>query len=462
MKTNAKHKSKKFYATVQNTAQNCSKGQLIIYQVYKTIKQFFPDLFERLGQLPDCRERKEYNIAELVIGGIAMFLFKEGSRNAMNNDRKETKFSKNYIRLFKLKLPHMDTVDELFRVLNEHELEAIKAALVIGLIEQKVLRKFKFLGKSYIIAIDGTGIASFDYRHCDACQTKTSKNGVITYFHNVLEAKLVTSTGLSISLATEWISNEGKTEYEKQDCELKAFKRLAEKIKKYFPRLPILIAADGLYPNQSFFEICKNKDWNFVVTFQDKSLKSIQEEITWLKNKPDGKRIIVRTEKHIRITLTYTFINDIQYKEYNLSWVECIEDRINSNTGETEQKRFVHISDIRLDADTAVKISEAGRLRWNIENEGFNTQKNGGYALKHKFSRISFLAMKNYYQCLQIAHSINQLVLKSQCINCLFDSDGKFTIVKLWQRLLSFLIEGDISENELLAIDNLQFQIRLT
>lgn len=451
-------KSKKFADTMQGR----SKGQLIVYQVYKTILQYFPDLFNRISELPDYRERKQYEIAELVIGAIAMFLFKEGSRNAMNNDRKETKFSKNYCRLFKLKLPHMDTVEDLFRILEEEELEALKAALVAGLIEQRVLRKFRFLGKSYIIAIDGTGIASFDYEHCEACLKKASKNGKIIYFHNVLEAKLVTSNGLSISLATEWISNEGKNEYDKQDCELNAFKRLAVKIKKYFPRLPVLITADGLYPNQSFFEICKNNGWDFVVTFKDKSLKSIQEEIAWLKNKPDGETTVFRAEKHVRITLTYKYLNNIQYKKYKLSWVECIEDRVNHKTGETEEKRFVHLSNISLDKGKAVSVSDAGRLRWKIENEGFNTQKNGGYKLEHKYSRISFLAMKNYYQCLQIAHIINQLALKCQCINNLFDNDSKFTIVKLWQRLMSFLIEGDISENELHAINCQRFQIRLT
>jgi hypothetical protein len=133
---------------------SCSKGKLILSQVYKTIKQYFPDLFERMSNFPDYRERKQYQMTELVTAGIAMFLFKEGSRNSMNNDRSEIKFKNNYERLFKLKLPHMDTVHDLFCLLKEEELEKLKASLVAGLIEQKVLRKFKFLGKSYIIAID--------------------------------------------------------------------------------------------------------------------------------------------------------------------------------------------------------------------------------------------------------------------------------------------------------------------
>lgn len=44
--------------------------------------------------------------------------------------------------------------------------------------------------------------------------------------------------------------------------------------------------------------------------------------------------------------------------------------------------------------------ADGGRLRWKIENEGFNIQKNLGYELEHKYSRVSFVALKNYYQIL--------------------------------------------------------------
>jgi hypothetical protein len=36
---------------------------------------------------------------------------------------------------------------------------------------------------------------SFSEKHCDHCLSKTSKNGKTTWFHNVLEAKLVCSNG---------------------------------------------------------------------------------------------------------------------------------------------------------------------------------------------------------------------------------------------------------------------------
>ncbi|GFO86833.1 hypothetical protein [Anaerostipes butyraticus] len=42
----------------------------------------------------------------------------------------------------------------------------------------------------------------------------------------------------------------------KQDCETKAFKRLAERIKKRFPRLPILLA-DSLYASDLIMALCR-------------------------------------------------------------------------------------------------------------------------------------------------------------------------------------------------------------
>lgn len=143
-------------------------------------------------------------MAEIVAGALFMYIFKETSRNAYNNDWRDDCFQENVSKYFRLNLPHADTSDAVLRKLPPCELESLKAHLVGGLIEQKLLRKFRFMGKSYLVAVDATGVATFDQKHCDHCLTKTSKTGVVTYFHYVLEAKLVTSTGLAISLASEF------------------------------------------------------------------------------------------------------------------------------------------------------------------------------------------------------------------------------------------------------------------
>lgn len=367
-----------------------------------------------------------------------MFIFKETSRNAYNNDRLEENFRKNFYKYFKLNLPHADAVDDVLRELSPDQLETLKAHLVSGLIEQKVFRKFRFLGTYHLVAIDGTGIATFNDRHCEHCLSKTSKNGAATYFHYVLEAKLVTSSGLCISLASEFIENPSGVDYEKQDCEQKAFVRLAGKIKKHFPRLPICILADGLYPNNSVFEVCRKNKWGFIITLKDGNLKTFQCEVGLLKATAT-KRKVHKADKTSRTTLEYRFLNGIEYGKRHYSWIECDEFKVNPNGGKPTKQRFVYITNIPQTAENVVASADSGRLRWKIENEGFNAQKNLGYDLEHKFSRVSYTAMQNYYRLCQIAHAINQFVEQSAQVIGLLKEHSKQTLVDLWKKLLAYL-----------------------
>jgi hypothetical protein len=377
-------------------------------------------------------------MSEILTGALFMFIFKETSRNAYNNDRRETCFRENFYQYFRLHLPHADAVDDVLRTLKPVQLEILKAHLVSRLIEQKIFHKFRFLGKHYLVAVDATGMATFEERHCEQCLTKTSKNGVVRYYHYVLEAKIVTTSGLAISLASEFIENPQGGDYEKQDCEQKAFVRLAAKIKKYYPRLPICILADGLYPNNTVFDICQSNQWLFIITLKDESLKTFNREVTLLKATA-GKRSIYRAGKTFRTTLQYTYLNDIEYDNRNFSWVECHETIVYSNGDPPSVQRFSYITNMLQSSENVVATADSGRLRWKIENEGFNTQKNLGYELEHKFSRISYPAMQNYYQMLQIAHAINQLVERCKQVTELIREHSKQTMVDLWKKLIAYL-----------------------
>jgi hypothetical protein len=74
------------------------------------IQRRFPGLSSGFGFIEDPRHRKDYSMEEILMGGIGMFLFKEGFRNSINNKRREETFSSNYQRCFALRLPHQDTI----------------------------------------------------------------------------------------------------------------------------------------------------------------------------------------------------------------------------------------------------------------------------------------------------------------------------------------------------------------
>lgn len=410
----------------------------------------------------DPRKRKEYSLTELVMGGIMLFVFKQGSRNAFENGRKEEKFMKNYQRAFKLRLPSMDTVEDLYRTLEESELEKLKSLIVRELIAKKVFQKFRFLGKRYFISIDATGVASYEKDYCGECTHKTSKKGVTTYFHHVLEAKLVTSNDMSFSIATEWIRNEGGKEYDKQDCELNAFKRLADKLKKTYPRLPLVILADGLYANQTFFKICRENGWEFIVTFKDGNLPSVHQEIKLLPDsaKQTNSRFLAGKGGHTT-SQEFEWINNIEYQGFNLSVIKCHETKKWIKSGDKEEKDFTHICSFQINSKNCYLTSDGGRMRWKIENS-FDYLKGHGYNLGHKYSRVSFRALKNYYQSMMVAHMLNQFAEKSGELAKLLANGTKCTIKHLWKRWLAFMLEGEIEIDRYQGILETRHQFRLT
>jgi len=436
-----------------------SRGQAILYELCKTIHHFFPDLFDRLRQVEDCRQKSDYTLVELLLAAIMLFVFQQGSRNALNNKRKEKKFRKHYQRLFKLRLPHLDTVHHVLCRLPDTELEQLKHTLVKTLLEKKVLHKYRLFERWFVVAVDATGVVSFSERHCEHCLHRTSKSGKTTYFHQVLEAKLITASGLAISLATEWIVNPDG-EYDKQDCERTALVRLAAQLKQQYPRLPICLTADGLYPSEGFFELCRQNEWAFILTFQDGNLPTVWEDVQGLLPRtPAQCQHERRYHGTTVIDQTFRWLNHLDYRGHTLAWLECVEVVTPQKKGKPPQSRFVHLTNLTVTARTVRTLSRTGRLRWKIENEGFNTQKHLGYSLEHKYARGSWQAAKNYYQCLQIGHLLNQLTILSTTFQV--HLQGKTTCRHLWICLIAFLLEGQLSQSPFDALAHQRFQIRL-
>jgi len=382
----------------------------------------------------------------IMLGGLSLFLLKEGSRNQLNNHRSDGNFREHYHQLSGMKLPHMDTVNDVLCVLPNHELENVKMDLMSRLFEQKWLRDYRLFDKYYMLAIDATGVMSFSERHCEHCLTRKSKNGKIIYFHYVLEAKLLTHDGHAFSLASEWIENP-LGDFDKQDCERKAFERLAKKIKKRYPRLPICILADGLYPYENAFKICEENAWKFIFVLQEGSLKTVQEELTLTKiRKPAAD--YYTTKKLWRIKDEFRYQTGIEYHEkYTLNWVQCIETvnkikQVETTTQMPQPKIscFEYVTNIEPDKENVKEIASGGRLRWKIENEGFNSQKCGDYELEHKYCRKSYNGMKNYYTLLQIAHAINQLIEKGKIVKEILKIRPKETIRNLWNKMKHYMI----------------------
>lgn len=419
------------------------------------------------------KDKTSYDLDELITIGVLIFLLKLESRRSvkykldtphalynvwqfLRSGGKEAELFSDGI---KEGLPHGDTINYLLSGISNDEVSKIPTEMVRALIRRKSFVLERLQSIYYIIALDGTGLIHFVERHCPNClyrKTGTNENGeaIYTYFHYVLEAKLITSYGLALSIATEFIENEEG--FTKQDCELKAFYRLAPRLKSSFPQMKICLIGDALYAGKPFFDICEKNHWKYIISFKEGVMPATYKEYEALKslsNKEEITKEIVTTKTFQK----YTFITDIDYGKHKLNVLE-LEEKPNQNKKGKQNHKFVWITNISIKKSNCEKIAKGGRLRQKIENEGFNMQKNGGYCLEHPYSKNP-TAMKNFYFLLQIAHIINQLMEKGSLLkNQLFKVYGgikNFTLI-LWRTFTTKNMD-EVKFNELL---NTAIQIR--
>ena len=366
-----------------------------------------------------------------------MFLLRLGSKRKISYKLSTELFLKNLCALTNIydeKTAHHDTLEYFCQRLEPEQLYKIRHKMVNRLIRKKCLNKFRLLDSYFMIAIDGTGHLVFKERHCPHCLSKKKDGKILYYYHNVLEAKLVTGTGLAISVETEFIQNSDGTT--KQDCELNAFYRMAKRLKKRFPQLKICLLIDSLYAAGPVMDILKEYKWKYITTFKEGSMPERYEEFLKLKKFCPKNSIELSDDK---LSQSYGWVNDIEHKGNFFDVLELEELSIDKQT------RFVWLTNFKIGKNNITKIAKGARLRWKIENEGFNVQKNRGFNLEHPYSQNE-ISMKNYYLLLQIAYIISQLMEKGSLLADKILKDFG-SVTGLFEQLLEDLRTKFIGDN---------------
>ncbi len=215
---------------------------------------------------------------------------------------------------------------------------------------------------------------------------------------------------------------------EKEDCELMAFQRLSQRLKKEFPKLPICLVADALYGCQTVVKTCQLFDWKYVLT-----LKEGRQPTTW-------EETLALLPLHPNNRLRLLLGQGGQAGQQDFRWIERVllgEDQTNvilqgEITDEPSATLYAYITNFGNLAPqrVATVVNSAGRERHRIEDT-FNTQKNNGIGLEHVFCAHA-TASKNYYTMMQVAHILWTLTYHG-CLRRLYDWARRATELALAQ-----------------------------
>jgi len=403
-------------ATVSDEPQEVQRSLIAV--LFTTFHHFFGQVSDAFGSVRDSRDshRIRYPSASLLFAGVLLFLFRLRARREVALKLRNGPSAAKFLELFGVdSFPHGDTLNAYFSTLRPSEVQEIPSGMVETLIRKEVLMSSRLQDTYYVIAIDGTGTVTYSHRHCPHCLTQSREDTTI-YYHCVLEAKLVTPNGFCFSLMSEFIENPSK-----QDCELRSFYRLAKKLHRRFPRLPIALSLDALYAARPVFDLCRHYGWAFMITLKDKDLPTVHREFCVLTKLQPENKLRRHTGNKADVLQEFRWVNDIdlsdsQKKTRTLSVLQCVESTP-TKTGDLSVHTFKWVTNLRVTADNVTELaSNGGRIRWKVENEGFNTQKNGGFELGHAFSNNPTSA-KVFHLLLQAAHIVDQLIEKGSLLN---------------------------------------------
>ena len=392
----------------------------------RSVRHFWPDLTPESDRLPDTRYAPliRYHKRFLLWWGLLLFCLKLGSRRQLDYQLRDLELQvlANVNRLAGTaqdSLPVNKTLDHFLGHVGARPLAALRTWLVRRLIRMRALDDCRLLGR-FVLAVDGSGFLHFHQPHCAHCLTQ-KRDSQTLYLHPVLEAKLVDTSGLALSIGTEFIENPWADRHDhprraptvkdyetiKQDCELKAFRRLAPELKRAFPQLAVCIGGDSLLACGPVFCICEDYHWAYVLTFKAGRTPELWDEFRrLLKLVPENRRRLKLPDDTRQL---YRWVNDLDYVDSE-GHAHCFDAILCVETAPDGQSTtYAWISAFHVTAQNVVAIAEqGGRNRWKIENQGFNTQKNSGLNLTHAYS-IDPENFKAFYYLLQCAHILLQM-----------------------------------------------------
>lgn len=402
----------------------------------KTYSQLLPGLLQKLSRIPDPRNPKKtkHQMTVMMLYGILIFVFQISSRRKANQEITTPQLYENLQAVFPeiIDMPHQDTLCRLLEKMDVAKIETLYIEVLKKLIRKKTFKNLLHK-KRYLVAVDGTQKYVMDECWDERYLRRKIKGAEdkCQYYAYVLEAVLIFSNGMVLPLMSIFLENTGELEAIendeewKQDCEIKAFYRLAKRLKQQFPKLPITLLMDGLYAKGPVMEICRKAKWEFMIVLKDKALPSVWEEAKGLmKLDTQGEYHLERTWQGR--TQAFRWVNEIEY-EYGLCQnkktivihvVTCEENwEVIDKNGDMVIKTARHawISSKPINRKNVHENCNLGaRKRWLHENNILK-EKHQGYHYEHIFSH-DWNAMQGYHYLMHIARMLNEMALHSTCL----------------------------------------------
>jgi hypothetical protein len=306
----------------------------------------------------------------------------------------------------------------------------------------KALEQMRFLDQYYLISCDGTGFYYYLKVGNDACLRKKHGDNLEKAYHQQFYGASLIHPDFRevISFCPEPIVKQDGTT--KNDCERSAARRFMEAFRKEHPHLQAVILEDALHSNAPHIRDLQAHNLHFIIGAKESDHAFLYRKVFEEEQVGRSMNITIDDPVDPKKRHNFFFVNGVSLNESNQDvvvnfleyWEISVDDQ--GNEIRDEEKHFGWITDLEITEANVYEIMRAGRARWKIENETFNTLKNQGYHLEHNYG----LGKKHLSQVFLSLTMLAFMVDQTQQLCCgLFRAAWKKVGSKkrLWEKMRS-------------------------
>lgn len=383
-----------------------------------TLEAMIELVSQAFAPIPDPRrpDRVDYSLHDTLMSGFAMMFFQYPNLLEFQRKMKQRRHQCNLETIFGVREVPSDT--QMRDILDGVSVELIRP-LLPALFEKirragwakeftTTLSSGADQGTYYTLMLDGSDYFHSTRLQCPSCLQRHDSSGEVHFRHTVVSGTLVKAGSHRVlPIDVEEVRNDDGQD--KQDCEIKAAKRLIPRLRQEHPQLALIIGGDDLYCHEPFIGQLRAHRMHHVLVCKPGAHAEVYREV----EAQDALGALERGEWHEgpacrRRFYAYRLARGVALTETGRVRGTFLEVWSHNRSG----KQLYHnawFTDLEVRADNVAEIVSIGRSRWKIENEQFNVQKNHGYELTHNYGHgQQTLSMVFYFLNLLafIAHMI--------------------------------------------------------
>lgn len=319
---------------------------------------------------------------DALMSAFAMFQLKDPSLLAFDKRRREAPENLHSIH----KITNIPCDSQMRAILDPVDLSALRTpfrSVFRALQRGKSFEKMTFIDDHYLLSGDGTGFYSSENVSSPYCMGKKQKNGKTLYYQQMYAAAFVHPDHKEvIPVFPEMITQQDGAN--KNDCERNAAHRFYNEFRREHPHLKVVVVEDALASNGPHIRELERLNLRYILGAKPGDHKYLFAQLQQLEKDKQVHEVKCFDPTDRKKVHFFTFANQLPLNKSNPDLLVNVIEYWEVSKDE-KVRQFSWITDIEVTEENVFRLMQAARARWRIENETFNTLKNGGYNLGHNY-----------------------------------------------------------------------------